>query len=59
MGEIVQNLGFLSTSNSVETALNFKTNVLYEIKVNNFKEIEDFAPGLADISSFSDYYSEK
>lgn len=56
MGEVVYNLGFLSTSSSIETALNCKTNVLYEIKVNNFKKELDCVPGFADISLFSDYY---
>ena len=59
MGEIVQNLGFLSTSNSIQIALSFNINVLYEIKVRNFKGGEDWTPGFADVSPFSDYYSEQ
>jgi hypothetical protein len=56
VGEIVHNLGFLSTSSSIEAALIFKANILYEIKVINFREDGDWAPGFADVSSFSDYY---
>lgn len=59
VSEFVQNLGFLSTSESIEAAFGFKINVLYQIRLSNLKADKNMVPGFAKISTFSLYFSEK